>query len=264
MTAIDQQPPGLLTQVDGAVATLTISNPRSRNAMTRDMWTGLPATLARLATDAAVRLVVLTGAGDHFCAGADVREILSGGGDSADTRSAVSAAEHALITFPKPLISVIRGFCIGGGCQIAAATDIRVASDDAVLAITPARLGIVYPASSVRRLATLVGPGVAKQLLFTGCRLTAQQARQVGLIEEVVPAAQLDERVHALSTSITSLSQLSIRASKEMIDAIDAGHHGKSIEDRWTADAAAGAEIAEGVRSFVERRPADFPWAGRP
>jgi enoyl-CoA hydratase/carnithine racemase len=264
VTAVDRRSPGLRTRVEGAVATLTISNPSRRNAMTRDMWTRLPTTLATLATDAAVRVVVLQGAQDHFCAGADVGEFLSADDDSSDTRSVVAAAEHALIAFPKPLIAAIRGYCIGGGCQIAAATDLRIASDDAVLAVPPARLGIVYPASSVRRLVTLVGPGVAKRLLFTGARLTAQEALQVSLVEEVVPAAQLDERVHALSTSIAALSQLSIRASKEMVDAIAAGHGAQHIEDRWIADVAAGAEIAEGIRSFTERRPADFPWARHP
>ena len=137
--------------IDGAVATVTISNPAKRNAMTVGMWRALPPLLDRLAADPAVRVLVLTGAGDHFCAGADLTDLTelrdNGGG------SLTTVAEGHLAAFPKPTIARISGYCVGGGCQLAVACDLRFAAEDSRFGVTPAKLGIVYPPSTTHRLA---------------------------------------------------------------------------------------------------------------
>jgi enoyl-CoA hydratase/carnithine racemase len=245
--------------VDGAVATITIDNPAGRNAMTRAMWEQIPALFTRLADDVAVRAAVLTGTGEHFCAGADINGLLSDDGTQQEARRAITAAEAAMTAFPKPLIAAIRGFCLGGGCQLATACDIRLAAQGAVLALPPAKLGVVYPAASLRRLARLIGPGMAKRMLFTAEHLTAERAREVGLVQDVVPGEVLDAHARGLAETMAGLSQLSLQAGKELLDADDLDK-ALAAEQRWVELSSSSGEAAEGVQSFLQRRPAAFPW----
>lgn len=145
----------LLVEVAGPVATVVIRNPARRNAMTTAMWRRLPELLDGLEADPAVRALVLTGAGDTFCAGADLGDLdeLLDAGDA----SIAVAAEERLAAFAKPTVAAVRGACVGGGCQLAVACDLRVATTDARFGVPPARLGLVYPAPTTRRLARLVG-----------------------------------------------------------------------------------------------------------
>jgi enoyl-CoA hydratase/carnithine racemase len=163
------------------VATITITNPAKRNAMTPAMWRELPRLLGALATDPAVRALVLTGAGDTFCSGADISALTEIGTDGG---SLTIAADQALAAFPKPTIAAIRGHCLGGGLQLATACDLRIAADTAYFGITAAKLGIVYPATSTARLIDLVGPATTKALLFTGDLINAPNALRIDLIEE--------------------------------------------------------------------------------
>ncbi|NED57478.1 enoyl-CoA hydratase/isomerase family protein, partial [Micromonospora aurantiaca] len=137
---------GLGFDVAAGVATITIDRPAKRNAMSADMWRALPGILDTLAKDDAVRVVVLTGAGGNFCAGADISELDDIHRDDDSHLSTV--AERALAAFPKPTLAAIEGYCVGGGCQLAAACDLRFAAEDARFGITPAKLGIVYPAAA--------------------------------------------------------------------------------------------------------------------
>jgi enoyl-CoA hydratase/carnithine racemase len=245
--------------VDGGVATLCIDNPAGRNAMTRAMWEQIPGLFHRLARDPDVKVAVLTGAGEHFCAGADINGLVAANGSQDGARRAIVAAEAAMVAFPKPLIAAIRGVCMGGGCQLATACDVRVAAEDAVLAIPPAKLGIVYPATSLRRLAGLVGPGTAKRMLFTAEQLTAERAQQVGLVQDVVPGDELDSHVRGLAETMAGLSQLTIQAGKELLDAADLDE-AVTAEQRWVELSSSSGEAAEGIQSFLQRRPAVFPW----
>jgi enoyl-CoA hydratase/carnithine racemase len=231
--------------VDGAVATLTIDNPAKRNAMTADMWRAVPALLADLEADRQVKVVVVEGAGGTFCAGADIGDaaaIAAGGEDSVAVR-----AEQALAAFPKPTIARIDGFCVGGGCQLAVACDLRFAAADSRFGITPAKLGIVYPATTTRRLTALIGPARAKLLLFTGELIDAATAERIGLVDAVLPAAALAAGVRDTAATISARSQLSVRAAKSIID----GRPGPTPQDP--------AEVAEGVAAFLERRPPVWP-----
>ncbi|WDZ85636.1 enoyl-CoA hydratase/isomerase family protein [Micromonospora cathayae] len=244
----------LTVETAGPVATVVISNPARRNAMTPDMWRQLPLLLDRIEAEPAVRVLVLTGAGDTFCAGADlgdVDEMLAAG----DASTAV-VAEERLAAFAKPTVAAVRGACVGGGCLLAVACDLRVVADDARFGVPPARLGLVYPTPATRRLAALVGPATAKYLLFTGELIDAERAARVGLADEVVPADRLADRITDLTGSIAVRSQLSVAAAKEIVD-------GRADPERvawWHGQARTSGEAREGVAAFHERRPARFAW----
>ncbi|TVL93039.1 enoyl-CoA hydratase/isomerase family protein [Streptomyces sp. SAJ15] len=235
------------------VATVTIANPAKRNAMTAAMWRELPGLLARYAADPSVRALVLTGAGDTFCAGADISSLTEGGPDS---RELAIAAEEALAAFPKPTLAAVRGYCVGGGCQLAAACDLRFAEQDARFGITPARLGIVYGPGSTRRLVDLVGPATAKYLLFSAELIDAERALRTGLVDEVLPAGGLDKRVAEFTAVLTARSQLTQAAAKEFAAGpVDPARHAY-----WTRRMDASGERAEGVAAFLERREPRFTW----
>ncbi|MGW7454950.1 enoyl-CoA hydratase/isomerase family protein [Streptomyces sp. NPDC054787] len=240
----------LLHTVADGVATVVISHPAKRNAMTAPMWRALPELLAGLADDPAVRVLVLTGDGATFCAGADISSLTG----SEDPRALAVTAEEALAAFPKPTLAAIRGFCVGGGSQLAAACDLRFAQEGASFGVTPAKLGIVYPASSTRRLAALVGPAWAKYLLFSAELIDADQALRAGFLNELLPAGQLDKRVAEFTRVLASRSQLTQAAAKEFAD-------GRTDRDAyWEHQAAGSDDTAEGVAAFLERRAPSFTW----
>ncbi|KOU59751.1 enoyl-CoA hydratase/isomerase family protein [Streptomyces sp. NPDC054949] len=240
----------LLHSVAGGVATVVVSHPAKRNAMTADMWRALPGLLSGLATDPAVRVLVLTGAGATFCAGADISSLTG----SDDPQALAVAAEEALAAFPKPTLAAIRGFCVGGGSQLAAACDLRFAEEGSSYGVTPAKLGIVYPASSTRRLAALVGPATAKYLLFSAELIDADRALRTGFLDELLPAGELDKRVAEFTRILTSRSPLTQAAAKEFAN-------GREDRDaHWSAQAAGSGDTAEGVAAFLERRTPVFTW----
>ncbi|AGS72958.1 enoyl-CoA hydratase/isomerase family protein [Streptomyces collinus] len=243
--------PELSHQVTGAVATVVIRNPAKRNAMTAAMWRSLPPLLAELAADPRVRALVLTGEGGTFCAGADISSLR---GSAAEAQSLAVAAEEALAAFPKPTLAAVRGHCVGGGAQLAAACDLRLAREDALFGVTPARLGIVYPASSTRRLVSLVGPATAKYLLFTAELIDAGRALRTGLVDEVLPEGGLDARIAALTGVLVARSQLTQAAAKEFVN-------GRTDRDaHWSEQARGSGDTAEGVAAFLERRQPRFSW----
>ncbi|MEU6845842.1 enoyl-CoA hydratase/isomerase family protein [Streptomyces sp. NPDC046716] len=243
--------PSLTHTVTDAVATVVIDHPARRNAMTDTMWAALPPLLDGLAADPAVRVLVLTGAGDTFCAGADISTL---GGDAGAAQELAVAAEEALAAFPKPTLAAVRGFCVGGGCQLAAACDLRFSAENTLFGVTPAKLGIVYPASSTRRLASLVGPATAKYLLFSGELIGTERALRTGLVDEVLAEAELDARVADFTRVLVGRSQLTQAAAKEFAA-------GRTDRDaHWAEQARGSGDTAEGVAAFLERRAARFSW----
>jgi enoyl-CoA hydratase/carnithine racemase len=250
---------------DGAVAVLTIDRPEKRNAMTAAMWAALPGVLTDLAHDPAVRVLVVTGAGPSFCAGADISDLLSGSDPDdpmADVRRDNLAAQAALRDFPKPTVAMIRGHCIGGGVEIAASCDLRFTDPTGIFGVTPAKVGIVYTPSSTRALIDLVGPAMTKYLLFSGELIDAGTALRAGLVDQVVPADDLEAEVHRFAGVLAGRSALSQRATKEVVAALLSGDDGEAAVARWYRETIATGELAEGVAAFAERRPARFPWAG--
>lgn len=243
--------PHLTHDVTHGVATVVISNPAKRNAMTADMWRALPPLLGELAADSAVRALVLTGADGTFCAGADISSLRQE--PEAAQRVAV-LAEEALAAFPKPTLAAVRGHCVGGGTQLAAACDLRFAEEGALFGVTPAKLGIVYAASSTGRLVSLVGPAAAKYLLFSGELIDTARALRTGLVDEVLPTGELTARVAEFTRLLASRSLLTQASAKEFAN----GRADR--EPHWREQALRSPELAEGVNAFLERRRPRFTW----
>jgi enoyl-CoA hydratase/carnithine racemase len=243
--------PQLLHTVADGIATVVIHHPAKRNAMTAPMWRELPLLLGRLARESAVRALVLTGEGDTFCAGTDISALR---GRDEDPGTLPVAAEEALAAFPRPTIAAVRGHCVGGGCQLAAACDLRFAEEGASFGVTPARLGIVYPASATRRLISLVGSSTAKYLLFSAELIGTERALWTGLIDEVLPAGDLGKRVAEFTRVLAGRSQLTQSAAKEFASGRTdrAGY--------WAEQARDSGDTAEGVAAFLERREPRFSW----
>ncbi|KOG28953.1 MULTISPECIES: enoyl-CoA hydratase/isomerase family protein [Streptomyces] len=243
--------PQLKDSVTDGVATVVIANPAKRNAMSAGMWRALPGVLERLAADPSVRVLVLTGEGDTFCAGADISTLRESGEEQ---QTASVRAEEALAAFPKPTLAAVRGFCVGGGSQLAAACDLRFAEEGSRFGITPSKLGLVYRSSSTRRLAALVGPSTAKYLLFSGELFDADRALRTGFVDELHPVGALDKRVAEFTRILASRSLLTQAAAKEFIDGrLDRDAH-------WAEQARGSDDSAEGVAAFLERRAPRFTY----
>ena len=254
----------MLAAVEDGIGTITFNQPEKRNAISVSMWQGLGEILERFSADPAVRVVVLTGAGDKaFVSGADISEFEQQRGDNAarqDYEASTSAARLAFEAFTKPTIARIRGFCIGGGLAIAMNADIRIASEDSQFGIPAAKLGISYAFGSVRRLVQLVGPAEARYLLFTGDRIKAAEARQIGLINKVVPIEELDNATATMARTIATNAPLSVASMKltigeslkEMID-IDLDAINTSIAACFDSE-----DYKEGRTAFMAKRTPTF------
>ena len=246
------------TGPDG-VAVLVLDRPHKRNALTLAMWRALPGVLALIAEEPGVRALLVTGAGGTFSAGADISELSEVYADPrrADAYHAQNVfAEEALAAFPHPSIAVVHGSCVGGGCQLAVACDLRFGSHSARLGITPAKLGVVYPAVPTVRLARLVGPGRAKYLLFSGELVTAARAAELGLLDEVVADAELDARAVEFARLLTKRSPQTIGAVKAALAGPAADAAG-AIEP-WARRSRETPDVTEGLAAFLERREPRF------
>src|ERR671937_1958220 len=181
----------ILQGVDDGVGIITFNNPEKRNAMSLEMWEGLGTALIELRDNPEVRVVILRGAGDKaFVSGADISQFekTRHNAQASEEYSRRSAAQRALLAnYPKPTIACIRGFCLGGGMQIAMLTDIRIASDNSRFGIPAAKLGIAYGYDGLRHLVSLVGPSWARLLMYTGMRIDSAEALRIGLVERVFP-----------------------------------------------------------------------------
>jgi enoyl-CoA hydratase/carnithine racemase len=251
----------LLLHRDGPVATLTINRPDRLNAVTLAMFSRLPALLAEAEAAGGVRVLVLRGAGrKSFSAGADISEFETARTtpeQAAAYDNTVLAAEEALATFPAPTIAAIHGHCYGGGCALALACDLRFASSGARFAITPAKLGIVYPLRATKRLVDAVGPSRAKFILMSGIDIDATQAAAIGLVDEV--ADDVDAAVSDFAEILASRSGVTQRAVKQTVARILDGATADDEAQAALRDAAlASPDYAEGVRAFLERRPPKF------
>ncbi|MFO7192141.1 enoyl-CoA hydratase-related protein [Thermocrispum sp.] len=247
---------------DSGIARLTFNRPDKHNAITLDMWRAIPELVAKVEADPTVLVLQLTGAGGSFSAGADVaefRHLRAEPADAARYDEAVLGAVRALREMVKPSMAVLRGNCIGGGCQIAVACDLRFAAEGARFGITPAKLGIVYDFESTRQLVSLVGPARARYLLLSGELIDAARAREIGLVDDVVPAGELEQVADRFAATIASRSQASVRGMNRIIGKIAAGQHEPDDEVRHIRlRALTGEDYAEGVAAFLERRPPRF------
>ena len=244
-------------EVIGGIARLLIDRPLKRNAMTTAMFEAIPGLIAEAEAKHHVRAIVLLSARPGmFCAGADIGE-LSANAAGTDWRQrnqlAINLAQHRLARADRPVIAFVDGDCVGGGCGMALACDIRVATTRSRFGITPAKLGLVYPLHDTKLLVDLVGPGQAKRILFTGALLTAEEALRIGLIDMIADSP--DELAH----SIAANSLHSQRQSKAMVRRILDGQTGDDAETLAIfAQAFEGSDFGEGVSAFLDKRKPDF------
>jgi enoyl-CoA hydratase/carnithine racemase len=256
---------GRLRLYPGRIARVEINAPERRNAMAQAMWDALPAICEKIAADEEIRAVLLTASPDSggiFCAGADISEFETVYGDMESTRaynSSVRLAQQALRTLPRPVVAVIGGACVGGGCGLALAADLRFAASDARFAITPARLGIAYSPEDTAQLIEKVGPARAKDILFSGRMLSAQEAFSIGLVDRVLEPADLEQAAVGYAEEISKLSQESIRTAKAIVNRLSAPDADTCRELQELFEASfSGADFAEGRKAFLGKRPPVF------
>jgi len=239
---------------DGAVVYLTIDRRAQRNALTPDLIDGLIGELGRLDGDGEVRAVVLTGAGEAFCAGYDLNLLTSPGRpDAGAERDHVEALCSALARLALPTIAAVDGVASGAGCDLAVSCDLRIASERARFAMPPARIGLLYSREGSERLSALVGPAVAKEMLFTGALVDAGRAREIGLVNRVVPPSTLAAEVAELAAEIVANAPLSVAAAKRILDGASAEDTDALQRAVWLSE-----DAQEGPRAFRERRAPRF------
>src|SRR6201994_4472885 len=197
----------ILKRIEDGVGIITFNNPEKRNAMSLDMWEGLGDALVELRDDPAARVVILFGAGDKaFVSGADISQFekTRHNAEASEEYSRRSSAQRALLAdFPKPVIACIRGFCLGGGMQVAMSADVGIPGEDSHFGIPAAKLGIAYGYDGLKHLVSLVGPSWARLLMYTGMRIDSAEALRIGLIERAIPDEQLWGETMAIAMTIS-------------------------------------------------------------
>jgi enoyl-CoA hydratase len=246
----------------GAVAVLTLNRPDALNALSPQMFADLDARLDELAADPEVRAVVLTGAGEKaFCAGADIKHMATA--SPADAREWASYGQRVLDrleAFPKPVIAAVNGYALGGGCELALACDVRMASENARFGQLEVNLGIIPAWGGTQRLGRLTSPGFAKDLILSGRMAGADEARANGLATHVHPLADLVDKAVELAETIASRAPAAVAAAKELCNmALDGDiGHGMARERDAFALLFSTDDQREGMAAFVEKRPARF------
>jgi enoyl-CoA hydratase/carnithine racemase len=246
---------------DGETATLVLNQPARRNAVSSTMWEAIPDLLGDAEADTDIRLLKVTGAGEHFAAGADISEfetVYATPESAACYSESISAALNALEYFARPTVAVIQGACVGGGVSLAAACDLRIAARSSRFAITPGKLGLVYSYDDVRRLIRRIGDAAAKDLLFSGRLINADEAFRLRLIDRV--GDNLDTIVASVETEMLANSQWSLQAIKTMIRHVSNGERKEG--DVLFLSAFAGEDFQSGFRAFLDRQKPDFKWRG--
>lgn len=244
-------PPATISlDVDDAIAHIVIDNTARANALNRSMLDTLAGHLDTVAQRTDVSVIVLSGAGPNFCAGLDISEIAER--PTSRIEEEFVRVEETLARCPKPTIAAIRGHCVGGGTQLAVACDLRIASVAASFAITPAKLGLIYPTSSIDRLVRIIGPAATKRLIFTADAITAPMALHYGLITDIVDEQALDTTAHRIATTIATRAPTTIAAAKQMTD--EAAVNGRVTDElhrRWQS--APNPDLGVGLAAFAAR-----------
>jgi enoyl-CoA hydratase len=254
----------ILLSVQSGVAVIRFNHPEKHNAMSVEMWEGLALALTAARDHADTRVLILTGeGGKSFVSGADISQFernQSTAEDRAEFGRRAGAYRSLLANFPKPTISCIQGYCIGGGLGLALGTDIRIASTGSQFGIPAAKLSIAYPFSGLQVLNSLVGPSWARMLLYSAMRIDAAEAERIGLITRMVSDEQLWPHTLDLAQRIASNAPLSVYAAKITIDQILKDPADRDMEAiRAMAARCANSEDAkEGRRAFMEKRVPQF------
>jgi enoyl-CoA hydratase len=257
----------MLAHVEGGIGWMTYNNPARLNAMSYDMQLAVPRILGAFAADPDVHVVVVQGAGDRaFVSGADISEF-SEKRTTVDARAdydqALAAAWGAWARVDKPIIAMIRGYCIGGGLLTAMNADIRIAADDSQFGVPAAKLGLGYQYGGVEQLMSLVGPSWTSEILFSARRLSAEEARHIGLVNRVVPVDELEPAVRELAATIAANAPLTVQACKAAIREArkDPAHRDVDAVDRMVEACFRSDDYLEGQAAFAEKRAPNFKGA---
>lgn len=254
----------ILTTFANGIARVTIHQPKRHNAMRFAMWSQLAEKLDTLAQDKSVRVLVLAGSGERaFCAGADISEFNEKRDSPEQARvyfDAVHAACSALRSFPTPTIGEIRGSCIGGGMELALLCDIRICSDNAKFAVTPAKLGLGYSLDDTCLLVERLGASASREILFTGRIFSPQDGLRLGIVNRVTTQSELAEVVQLYALDITGNAPLTLKATKAIIAEATRVPSERNVAlcDQLVADCYASEDFVEGRRAFAEKRKPTF------
>ncbi|GIX46003.1 MAG: enoyl-CoA hydratase [Candidatus Tectimicrobiota bacterium] len=258
-------PEPILLETAGAIATVTFNRPERRNAITYEMWNQLQRLLVDLKADPAIRVIVFRGAGEEaFSAGADITEFATHRNNAAKAtlyNAAFDAAMDMAETVGKPTLCLIKGVCVGGGCEFTTACDVRIAADNARFGVPIARLGLPVGFREMRRLVRLIGPAKTMELLLTAELIPAAEAHRIGLVNHVVPLAEVDAFTYALAEKIAALAPVVHRVHKEILQIVldNPALRDLTPEQRALAVLPFDTEdFQEGWRAFLEKRPPRF------
>jgi enoyl-CoA hydratase len=263
---------------DGPVAILWLNRPDKLNALHRPLWDDIPAAVAELDADEAIRVIVLAGRGKGFCAGIDLVDhapalaaggSMSGKGDSPAARRRalyddIHRYQHTASCFAattKPVIAAVHGACLGAGMDLITACDIRIASACATFSVRETRVAMVADVGVLQRLPRIVGEGVARDLVLTARDIDARRALEVHLITELLPdATALEARARALAAAVAAHSPLATRGAKQVMNAASRAAVAESLDyvALWNAAFLHSDDLGEAVRAFIERRPPEF------
>ena len=256
--------PDILVRHDDAIATVVFNRPKTRNAISYAMWMELARVTEGLVKDDSVRAIVYRGAGTvAFASGADISEFQEQRKDaesSARYGAATAAAYAAIRECPKPTVAMIYGFCMGGALGIAMGCDLRFAAEGSKYGIPAAKLSIVYPPDAIGQLVDLVGPAYAKDILFSARTVDDREALAIGLIQRLVPAADLERMMYDYLKLVSDNAPLSVRGSKQAIQFYLAGYTAerRARLAELSREASASEDYKEGTRAFLEKRPPKF------
>jgi enoyl-CoA hydratase/carnithine racemase len=247
---------------DGAIGWMIFNNPARRNAVSLAMWEAIPRLLEDFGADPQIRVVVLAGAGDKaFVSGADISQFES----QRSTPEAVQryeeigdAAQSKLQNFDKPTIAMIRGYCLGGGVNIAAVCDLRIAAHDARFSIPAAKVGLGYRASSMKNLVDIVGAAYAREIMLTARQFNATEAKEMGLVNRVVPVAELEKSTLEYCEAIAANAPLTMRAAKRIIREVLRSDFDAALCKTWVKECFDSADYKEGRKAFMEKRKPVF------
>ncbi|RAX44262.1 enoyl-CoA hydratase/isomerase family protein [Arthrobacter sp. AQ5-06] len=256
--------PRINTSISERVATVRLDNPTQRNALTKTMCVEIQDLMPKLEADPGVDVVVLRGAGDTFCAGAVIGELSSVLLDRQDDDTSVdhlSRADLAISSITKPTVALVDGTCMGGGWQIASACDFIIASERSAFAITPAKIGIIYPRPGIERLVRLVGHANAKFILLTGQTFTSAQAHALGLVAEAVPVDAFEDRSNSIVSSLRNRSRFSTHSMKRLVNLTDMNHPhiDQEWDDAWAA-MSDSPDMGIGIKAFLNGTQPRFTW----
>jgi enoyl-CoA hydratase/carnithine racemase len=254
----------MLSRKEGSVGYLTFNNPERHNAVSLDMWEAAQGHLADFAADKSVRVVVVTGAGGKaFVSGADISKFES----ERSTKEAVDRynetvdkANRAFYEFPKPTIAMIRGYCIGGGVGLALCCDMRICTEGSKFGVPAAKLGLGYRFDGLKKLVDLVGPSFAKEIFFTARQFTAAEAQMMGLVNRVLPDAELESYVKNYADTIAGNAPLTVDAVKFIVSQTVTDESKRDLKkcEAMVQACFASADYTEGRKAFMEKRKPVF------